>query len=456
MPDYAALAAKARGGESGASGGVDYAAMASQARTLYDPERKPASAEDFAPPQRDISIGNVLLNTAKSLNPLPMLQAAASDQRPEDALLGPGRALAPFARMAGAGAASEARKTAADVGRGRYSEAAGHAAATVLPLVGPAAAQAGEDIGSGETEQIERGAGSALGLVASAVAPRVAARVAPPLASIGEQVLAKGKALPAAVSRATSGVNPIVLDIASEVAGHALGAQLGIPTLARRVLGHVLESATKKAPVASANAGGRLVPAAARASLESELAAALDSPDMPPVELPPLATLQPGYTPRSTVPPQARPAVARPAAVMQAPPEPVPATTVPKAKMAKVELPAPVAERRALKAEPSGPPKRAYFLKSPEELLAAKIKPEPVTPSGSLDVADLPASWQSRVGQDLFPTTGAEAAEIRTALRQELKDRGMTTGQAIMAVSKNKDIPVAMRDQMLRALRGGK
>ena len=58
---------------------------------------------------------------------------------------------------------------------GRYSEALGHAAAGSLPLIGPAAAQAGEQIGSGD---VAGGSGAGLGLIASMFAPRVASGVA--------------------------------------------------------------------------------------------------------------------------------------------------------------------------------------------------------------------------------------------------------------------------------------
>lgn len=56
---------------------------------------------------------------------------------------------------------------------GRYSEAVGHGLAGVLPLVGPAAADVGEQIASGD---IAGGAGAATGLVASVLGVRPIAR----------------------------------------------------------------------------------------------------------------------------------------------------------------------------------------------------------------------------------------------------------------------------------------
>jgi hypothetical protein len=60
--------------------------------------------------------------------------------------------------------------------RRAVSEYAGYTGATALPALGPAAAQAGEDIGAGRTGQ---GLGEGTGLVASVLAPRVVGKVVP-------------------------------------------------------------------------------------------------------------------------------------------------------------------------------------------------------------------------------------------------------------------------------------
>lgn len=71
-------------------------------------------------------------------------------------------------------------QTALDMAhQGRYSEAIGHGIAAAVPLLGPAAAQAGEQIGSGD---IAGGLGRTAGLLAPAAAPtalRAAARNLP-------------------------------------------------------------------------------------------------------------------------------------------------------------------------------------------------------------------------------------------------------------------------------------
>lgn len=68
----------------------------------------------------------------------------------------------------------EAIKTKAMYDAGRYSEAVGHLGATLLPVLGPAAAHAGEQIGSGD---IAGGLGSAVGVIASTQTPKVVGRV---------------------------------------------------------------------------------------------------------------------------------------------------------------------------------------------------------------------------------------------------------------------------------------
>lgn len=196
---------------------------------------------------------------------------------------------------------------------------------------------------------------------------------------------------------------------------------------ARKILGRAIDMVAEK-PVAQA--GSRLVKGA-EPSLDDVIASALDelrAPARPTgVELPPPPTLPPGYTPRATAPrPSAAPAPA-PAAM----PIPTPARPAPSAP---------------------APGRTAYFLRSPEELAAMRTPAAPRAPRESLTVADLPESWKSRVGQDVFPSSGAESKQIRAAILAEIKDRGLSVGQALSLVSRNKDIPSALRDQLMRTL----
>jgi hypothetical protein len=119
------------------------------------------------------------------MNPLPAIKRYAIDPTVDlvsaihggdsagamDAIkrMNPARSMASDVLQAQTGQA----KQALDLARqGRYVEAAGHAGAAALPVLGPAAAQAGELIGDG---QIARGLGQATGLVGSVLLPRVIA-----------------------------------------------------------------------------------------------------------------------------------------------------------------------------------------------------------------------------------------------------------------------------------------
>ena len=426
------------GGGSLPAVGDDVTHLFTGAGGLYDPNRKPAATEDYYTAPRDVSIGNMLWNAAKSI-PAGIVDTAKTlytDQRPEDVALGPGRVLAPLIRAAASGAVSEGRKVMSSK---TLPETIGHSLAASIPLIGPAAADAGEDIGSGDPERIERGGGNAIGLVGSMLAPaaaaKVAPKVAPALATMGEQLASKGRS----VARVAG---PVVKEIAKtaplEIAASYFGAPHGAGVVARVLLKQVLDAAKAGKGAAaeavadvSSNAGGRI--AAAKApTLTQELTDALGEVRQaePPVRVttPPPASLPPGYTPRSTVP---------------------------KPKMAKAAMPesSPAVRQRPPASPPpnEGPPKRAYFLRSPDEIATATEPVEAVAPSGSVNVSDLPAAWKSHTGQDLFPVTGAEAKEITAALRAEIKDRGMTVGQAIAAVSKNKDIPTKLRAQIIRS-----
>jgi hypothetical protein len=179
----------------------------------------------------------------------------------------------------------------------------------------------------------------------------------------------------------------------------------------------------------------------------AESMAKLRQPEPVTVTTPPPADLPPGYTPRTTVP--------KPKPVkMAAKAEPKPPVERKRAYFLKSADDI-AAEAAPVEAATAPGQQRPYFLKSPEEIAAAQAPSEAVTPSGSITLDDLPASWRSHTGQDLFPTTGVEAKVIRDTLREEIKARGLTVGQAMAAISKNKDIPTKMRSQMMRALSGG-
>jgi len=138
----------------------------------------------------------------------------------------------------------------------------------------------------------------------------------------------------------------------------------------------------------------------------------------------------------------------------------VPRATVPKPKAAKMA--APGSEPTPTPAAPTEPPKRAYFLKPKDVIEAEKkmtaarearqVKAAAPAPKTELRVGDLPASWQKHIGQDLFPLTGKEGDAVAAELAAELTARGMSRSEALMFVSKNKDLTVQTRQQLMRAL----
>jgi DdrB-like nuclease len=151
-------------------------------------------------------------------------------------------------------------KQAVDLARqGRYTEAAGHGAAALLPVLGPAAAQAGETIGggleSGNTGQVLRGVGQGAGLVGSVLAPHaiapaskatgaVATRAADAVASKFNSVLdtaprplspeasALANRLNVPLTRGMSGGSKTV-QAAEKMLGHSVAPDLYEPLLER-------------------------------------------------------------------------------------------------------------------------------------------------------------------------------------------------------------------------------
>lgn len=131
----------------------------------------PASAEQFMDPPsaQGGAAGRFFSNLGEVLNPITMAQGLYQAVRhPIDTA---GNIIQ---QQVGQG-----QQAVEMFKQGRYSEAAGHGGAALLPLIGPAAAQAGEQIGSGD---IAGGLGRATGIlapVAAAPAVRSAARALP-------------------------------------------------------------------------------------------------------------------------------------------------------------------------------------------------------------------------------------------------------------------------------------
>lgn len=357
---------------------------------------KPAAAEDYVPPSKGwpATIGDAVRGAAKAAgSTATSFGKLAYDVSPIGRILNPGRApqddpLLQDLKAIGGAQLDEFRKAANAT---TMPEVLGHATAGMLPFAGPAAAQAAEKIGAGDAE----GVGEAAVLLA---APFVD-RGVPVAARAGRAVGTAAKAVPS-----------VALDAAEMVPG------IGTPIKVARKIGKLASKLDEVlGPAASeSNVGGRLVRAESP-TVEAAVSDALAEiqRETPPARTttPPQRDLPAGYTPRSSAP-----------------------------KLRVVPKPAP---------EPSAapaPPKRAYFLRKPEDMVP--VADEAVSPSDFTDQTQLPTSWRSRMDQPVTPVTAADVAE----LAQGLTARGLSPAEAIKAVSKNTQLAPEMRVQLLTAL----
>lgn len=144
----------------------DYVALHAQDAPQKAPQAQPAAPGrtegEGAGPQGS-ALGRFAQGAWQNLNPVSMVQGVAQAVRhPIDTA------------VAAKDAMGEQWEKAYHAGaEGRYSEAVGHGLAGSLPLVGPAAAAAGERIGSGD---VAGGLGEAAGLLAPIAGARAAAR----------------------------------------------------------------------------------------------------------------------------------------------------------------------------------------------------------------------------------------------------------------------------------------
>lgn len=306
-----------------------------------------------------------------------------------------------------------------------------------------------------------------------------AAELAVPAYEVGKLGVMAAKAVPGLVKSAPGVAKAVAQGLASDTPLLTQARQ----AIAKKVLSHVFDDAGKAAKVAEpaiftgteaamptripaaggfsmpvatpkpvvAPPPGRVVAPPARQSVEEALAGVIEEARAPSpparVTVAPEPSLPPGYTPRSTVPKPVKMTGGPPTPKAAKPPEP------PK-RAYFLRSPEEVAEAAAapVKATPVGQ-QRPYFLKSPEEIAAAsETAAEAVTPTGKIDIADLPASWKSHTGQDLFPTTGVEGKEIAEAMMAELSARGLSTGEARALISKNRTLPTKVRSQLMFAL----
>lgn len=130
---------------------------------------KAAGVETGAAPQGSAT-SRFLSGAAKNLNPIAALEGIYNAVTPKvvgDAIGIPSVGPLGTAKAIGRSQLDQLSKAVDDAKAGRYSEMLGHGTAGVLPIVGPAAATAGERIASGD---IAGGLGEGTGLIAPMVA----------------------------------------------------------------------------------------------------------------------------------------------------------------------------------------------------------------------------------------------------------------------------------------------
>lgn len=115
-----------------------------------------------------------------------------------------------------------------------YSEAAGHLGAAALPVLGPAAAAAGEQIGAGD---VAGGLGAGTGLVGSVFAPRAVPTVAKGATSAaGAVVRGAASVAPEALARVVQHGSTAAGALLGHAPGAIVGSELGA-ALAKKIRG---------------------------------------------------------------------------------------------------------------------------------------------------------------------------------------------------------------------------
>ena len=128
---------------------------------IFSDARSKVGAKGSSQGPEGSAIGRFAAGAGEYLNPISMVSGAYQAVR---------HPLDTASQMLQA-QVGEAQKAKGLFGEGRYTEAAGHLGAAVLPIVGPMAARAGEAIASGD---IAGGLGQATGLIGTSALPSVA------------------------------------------------------------------------------------------------------------------------------------------------------------------------------------------------------------------------------------------------------------------------------------------
>lgn len=411
---------------------------------------RPVSAEDFTGPER--STGEKAWAAVKGLGratigQVPELLRAASDlyggtlggdleahRRTGERLKG----------LVGAQAGEFGKAREAFVS-GRGSEGVGHTLAGLVPLVGPAAAHAGE---LAETDPYEA-AGEAAGLLGTLGVPKVAPRVPGAARAAGAAIVDAGKAsLPALKTaakiaeyvpvigepfRQASMVKVLrdVLEAQKPSKGQPVPPlRVHGPDIEAQLQGSVWPEPAMHGPEVSSNLGAKLVKDVP--SNEAALSAVLDelrAPEPASVgTLPPQPELPPGYTPRTTAP------------------KPKPVEAAPKPRATRPDY-AKRPSERAPKPRPATThgPKNYFMRKDAPSAVAERVEPRAIT------VEDLPESWKSRTGQPLTKPSAVPKIDVNE-VRDYLAESGLTAEEAIDALSRDRTLKTPDRIRLVEAI----
>jgi hypothetical protein len=141
----------------------------------YRTQDHPPSAEDFTETPEGTGVMGAVSSFAHAMDPRPLVSTVADMYRASQGdPTAASRTLSVGKNLIGA-QGQQLSKAVGSARQGRISEAIGHGAAGLLPLVGPAAANAGERIGSGD---IAGGLGEAAAVLAPFAAPTALGAVA--------------------------------------------------------------------------------------------------------------------------------------------------------------------------------------------------------------------------------------------------------------------------------------
>ena len=259
------------------------------------------TAENSAAPLEGSALSRFAAGAWKNLNPIGLVSAVSDLPGTVKGIID-----------AHAAQLDKAKAAYAD---GRYSEAAGHLAATALPVIGPAAANAGERIASGD---VAGGLGEGAGLIGAVEAPRLVKGAAKGVNAVATKVADSAAAQNAigATGGAAAGAS-----MGHPYIGMAIGSKYGGPIV--KSVAEGVQAVTGGAPAAGAAlsdlelarqevAAGRLSPAVLRGM---ERAAAVRASRQAVPVVPPAA-------PVATAPPAEPIATAAPASPAVASPQP--------------------------------------------------------------------------------------------------------------------------------------